>query len=147
MTCWCHPQFCVFVRAFPTQVLTVLTWRSTHKLCGNFEQTIAVPTNMLEIFQGSCGRQHRQQPSSATANDSFHGISVSLARQAENDGEMRMLSKSVDASAKKYGVSACWLHTRSSSTLPAIRTVYASVARALQSSHLEEMDWLIADRL
>ena len=86
-------------------------------------------------------------PSSTTANDSFHGTGVSLARQAENEGEMRMLSESVDTSAKKYGVSACWLHTRSSSTLPAIRTVYASVARALQSSHLEGMDWLIADRL
>ena len=31
-------------------------------------------------------------------------------------------------------------YTRSSSALPAIRTVDASVARALQSSHLEEME-------
>ena len=79
-------------------------------------------------------------PSSTTANDSFHGTSVSLARQTENEGEMWMLSESVDKSTKKYGVSACWLHTRSSSALPAIRTVYASVARALQSSYLEEME-------
>ena len=62
MTCWCHPQFGVFVRAFPTQVLTILTWRSTHKLCGNFDQNIAVPTNMLNRFQSRCDRQHRQQP-------------------------------------------------------------------------------------
>ena len=62
-------------------------------------------------------------PSSTTANDSFHGTGVSLARQAENEGEMRMLS-----------------HTRSSSALPAIRTVYASVARTLQTIHLEEME-------
>ena len=31
-------------------------------------------------------------------------------------------------------------YTRSSIALPAIRTVDASVARALQSSHLEEME-------
>ena len=46
-------------------------------------------------------------PSSTTANDSFHGTSVSLARQTENEGEMWMLSESVDKSTKKYGVSAC----------------------------------------
>ncbi len=62
MTCWCHPQFGVFVRAFPTQVLTISTWCSTHKLFGNFDQSIAVPTNMLNRFQSSCDRQHRQQP-------------------------------------------------------------------------------------
>ena len=79
-------------------------------------------------------------PSSTTANGSFHGTSVSLARQAETEGEMRMLSESVDTSTRKYGVSACWLHTRSSRALPAIRTLDASVARALQSSHLGEME-------
>ena len=68
-------------------------------------------------------------PSSTTVNDSFHGTGVSLVRQVENEGEMRMLSEST-----------CWLHTRSCSALPAIRTVYASVARTLQTSHLEEME-------
>ena len=42
-------------------------------------------------------------PFSTTANDSFHGTSVSLARQAETEGEMRMLSESVDTSTGKYG--------------------------------------------
>ena len=55
-------NFGVFVRAFPTQVLTISSWRSRHKLCGNFDQSIAVPTNMLNGFQSSCDRQHRQQP-------------------------------------------------------------------------------------
>ena len=55
-------NFGVFVRAFPTQVLTISSWRSTHKLCRNFYQSIAVPTNMPKRFQNSCGRQHRQQP-------------------------------------------------------------------------------------
>ena len=79
-------------------------------------------------------------PSSTTAKDSFHGTSVSLARQLENEGEMRILSESVDMSTRTHGVSPCWLHTRSSSALPATRTVYASVARALQSSYLEKME-------
>ena len=35
---------------------------------------------------------------------------------------------------------ADYTHTPSSSALPAIRTVYASVARTLQTSHLEEME-------
>ena len=55
-------NFGVFVRAFPTQVLTISSWCSRHKLCGNFDQSIAVPTNMLNGFQSSCDRQHRQQP-------------------------------------------------------------------------------------
>ena len=55
-------SFGVLVRVFPTQVLTVSTWHSTHKLCGKFDQSIAVPTNMLKRFQNSCGRQHRQEP-------------------------------------------------------------------------------------
>ena len=42
-------------------------------------------------------------PSSTTANDSFHGTSVSLAWQEEAEGEMRMLSESVDPSTRKYG--------------------------------------------
>ena len=45
-------------------------------------------------------------PFSTTTNDSFHGTGVSLARQAENEGEMQMLSESVDTSTRKYGVSA-----------------------------------------
>ena len=43
-------------------------------------------------------------PSSTTANDSFHGTSVSLARQAENEGEMQMMSESTDTSTRKHGV-------------------------------------------
>ena len=58
----------------------------------------------------------------------------------ENKGEMRMLSESTDTGPMKYGVSACRLHTLSSSALPATRTVYAFVARTLQTSHLEEME-------
>ena len=42
-------------------------------------------------------------PSSTTANNSYHGTSVSLARQEEAEGEMRMLSESVDTSTRKYG--------------------------------------------
>ena len=34
----------VFVWAFPTQVLTNLTWSGTHKLCRKFDQSIAAPT-------------------------------------------------------------------------------------------------------
>ena len=44
-------------------------------------------------------------PSSTTAKMTFHGTRVSLARQAENEGEKRMLSESVDTRARKYGVS------------------------------------------
>jgi len=141
MTCWCHPQFGVFVRAFPTQVLTISTWCSTHKLFGNFDQSIAVPTNMLNRFQSSCDRQHRQQPLLHNSKRLFsrHKCVLSWAG-GKNEGEMRMLSESVDTSTRKYGLSACWLHTRSSSALPAIRTVYASVARTLQTIHLEEME-------
>ena len=40
-------------------------------------------------------------PSSTTAKDSFHGTSASLARQAENEGEMRMLSESVQIRAQE----------------------------------------------
>ena len=80
-------------------------------------------------------------PSSTTANDPFHSTSLSLARQAENEGEMRIPSESVDMSTRKYGVSPCWLHTRSSSALPAIRTVYAFVAKALQSSRGDGKLW------
>ena len=90
-------------------------------------------TGLLKRFQSSCGRQHRQQPL-------LHNCKWLFSRQVENEGEMRMLSESVDMSTRKYGVSACWLHTRSSRALPAIRTLDASVARALQSSHLEEME-------
>ena len=39
-----------------------------------------------------------------------------------------------------YIAPACWLHTRSSSALSAIRTVYASIVMTLQISHLEEME-------
>ena len=81
----------------------------------------AAGTNYVEILtrallcQQTCYMDFRaavidnigNSPSSTTANDSFHGTSVSLARQAENEGEMRMLSESVDTSTRKYGLSAC----------------------------------------
>ena len=76
-------------------------------------------------------------PSSTTADIfSQHKYVLSF----ENEGKMWMLSESVDMSTWKYGVSACRLHTLSSSALPATRTVYALVARTLQTSHLEEME-------
>ena len=141
MTCWCHPQFGVFVRAFPTQVLTISTWCSTHKLFGNFDQSIAVPTNMLNRFQSSCDRQHRQQPLLHNNKWLFsrHQCVLSSAggKWGWNADAVRIC---IDTSTRKHGISACWLHTPSSSALPAIRTVYASVTRVLQSSHVEEME-------
>ena len=142
MTCWCHPQFGVFVRAFPTQVLTISTWRSTHKLFGNFDQSIAVPTHMLNRFQSSCDRQHRQQPLLHNSKRLFsrHKCVLSWAggkKWGWNADAVRIC---------RYEHKEIWpiclliTHTRSSSALPAIRTVYASVARTLQTIHLEEME-------
>ena len=139
MTRWCHPQFWG-IRISNSGAYNFNLMQHTQIMWTFWSEHCCDNKNVRKL-QSSCGRQHRQQPpSSATANDSFHGTSVSLARQAENEGEMRMLSESVDTSTRNYGVPACGLHTRSSSALPAIRTVYASVARALQSSHLEEME-------
>ena len=53
-----------------------------------------MPTNMLNDFRAAVVDNIDNNPSSTTVNDSFHGTSVSLARQAENKGEMRMLSES-----------------------------------------------------
>ena len=58
-------------------------------------------------------------PSSTTTNDSFHGTSVSLARQAENEGEMWMLSESVDTSTrtgKKEAYRIIIIHSAGNST-------------------------------
>ena len=80
----------------------------------------AAHTNYVEILtrallcQQTCQKDFRtavvdnidNNPFSTTTNDSFHGTGVSLARQAENEGEMQMLSESVDTSTRKYGVSA-----------------------------------------
>ena len=75
----------------------------------------AAHTNYVEILtrallcQQTCQKDFRTavvdniDPSSTTVNDSFHGTSVFLARQTENEGEMRMLSESVDTSTRKYG--------------------------------------------
>ena len=50
-------------------------------------------------------------PSSTTANDSFHCTRVSLAWQAKNEDEIWMLAEFVHRSTGKYGACACWLHT------------------------------------
>ena len=76
------------------------------------QRTPVHPTLSVESEKVSRRRDFRaavvdnidNNPSSTTANDSFHGTSVSLARQAENEGEMRMLSESTDTSTRKYGV-------------------------------------------
>ena len=110
MTCWCHPQFGVFVRAFPTQVLTISTWCSTHKLFGNFDQSIAVPTNMLNRFQSSCDRQHRQQPLLHNSKRLFsrHKCVLSWAggkKWGWNADAVRICRY------EHKEISACWLHT------------------------------------
>ena len=66
-----------------------------------------MPTNMLKDFKAAVVDNSDKKPSSTTANDSFHGTSVSLARQAENEGEMWIPSESVDMSTRKYGVFPC----------------------------------------
>ena len=72
-------------------------------------------------------------PSSTPVNYSFHGTSVSLARQTENEGEMRILSESVDTSTRKYGVPqvpADYTHCQPSEQFMPL----------LQTSHLDEME-------
>ena len=73
-------------------------------------------------------------------SDSFHGTSVSLARQTGNETEMRMVSESVDTSTRKYGVAQ--LPADYTHVLPVScpSSVYVFVARTLQASHLEEME-------
>ena len=103
MTCWDHPQFWGISLSISYSVLTVLvTWSNTHKICGKFDQSIAVPTNMLKRFQNSCGRQHRQQPLPHNSRYLFSQRKCVLS--FENEGKMWMLSESVDMSTWKYGV-------------------------------------------
>ena len=134
-------SFGVFGRAFPTQVLTISSGRSTRKLCGNFDKSIAVPTNMLNSFQSSCDRQHRKQPLLHNSKWFFSRHRCVLSSVGGKWGW------NVDAVRNcRYEHKEIWpiclliTHTRSSSALPTIRTVYASVARTLQTSHLEEME-------
>ena len=99
---------------------------AAHKLCGKFDQSIAVPTNMLKQFQNSCGWQHRQQPLLHNSKWLFsrHKCVLSLA-----DGKWGWNADAVRSCRYKHKeiwciTTACWLHTRSSSALPAIRTVF-----------------------
>ena len=62
MNCWCHPQFCAILPSVSNSGAYNFNLTQHTHLCGNFDQNIAVPTNMLKGFQSSCGRQHRQQP-------------------------------------------------------------------------------------
>ena len=105
------------------------------------------PTLSIESEKVSRGRDFRaavidninNNPSSTTANDSFHGTSVSLVRQAENEGEMRMLSESVDTSTRKYGVTQ--LPADYTHIFPVPCPPSEQLMPLLQGhSHLEEME-------
>ena len=56
LNCW------VFVRAFSNSGAYNFNLTQHSQIIWNFDQSIAVPTNMLNRFQSSCDRQHRQQP-------------------------------------------------------------------------------------
>ena len=62
-----------------------------------------------------CANKHAKKISeqlwSTTQTTTLLHTSVSLAQQVENEGEIQMLSESVDTSTRKHGVSACWLYT------------------------------------
>ena len=84
--------FGVFVWAFPTQVLTI--WPEhcyANKHAKKEKKKSTFTTAAVDNID----------PSPTTANVSFHGTSVSLARQMENEGEKRVLSGSVDTSTRK----------------------------------------------
>ena len=75
--------------------------------CLQFDQNIAMLTNMLKEKKKKKKKKFTTaavdniDPSPTTANVSFHGTSVSLDRQMENEGEKRVLSGSVDTSTRK----------------------------------------------
>ena len=93
------------------------------------------------LCQQTCGRQQGQQPVLHNSEGLFSRHKCVLSSAGGKWGwSADAVRICIDTSTRKYGLSACWLHTPSSSALPAIRTVYASVTRVLQSSHVEETE-------
>ena len=128
---------------------SILTYSSEHFQfrCLQF-QPDAAHTNYVEMLarallchQTCCDRQYKQQPLLHNSKWLFsrHKCVLSSAggKWGWNADAVRIC---------RYEHKEIWpiclliTHTRSSSALPAIRTVYASVARTLQTIHLEEME-------
>ena len=73
----------------------------------------------------------------------FHGTSVFLALQMKIKCEKQIAAIRICRYKHKeiwYTRTACWSCSFSSSTVFAIRTVYASFTRTLQTSHFKEME-------